>query len=102
MQDGAAAKKTRQEVLERMAALGAGLSGGQKQEFDWRCESWDSATKEEHGDMWPQAFASWMQQVLNDHEGGCLSSFSVFVHSEARRRFEGQVAALVVPGVPPP
>ena len=40
---GPTAKKARLDVLQRMSALGRGLSRGQVMDFQWFCEAWDQA-----------------------------------------------------------
>ena len=49
---------------------------------------------EKHGEDWPELFATWIQEVLIDHRS---NAFSMFVHNETRRVFDG-AAALQVPG----
>ena len=49
----------------------------------------------EYGDEWPETFARWMQGVLIDSRS---NAFSIFVHEETCRVFDG-AAALQVPGV---
>ena len=93
---GAAAKKNRLEVLDRLARLGQGLSPAQKNDFKWFKEAWDARILQEHGDNWPELFMGWMQRLLGENEDGVANAFSVFVHNETRRCFDG-VAALRVP-----
>ena len=49
---------------------------------------------EEHGERWAELFSTWMQSLLDD---GRSNAFSIFMHDETRRVFNG-VAALHVPG----
>ena len=93
---GAAAKKNRLEVLDRLARLGQGLSPAQKNDFKWFKEAWDARMLQEHGDNWPELFMGWMQRLLGENEDGVANAFSVFVHNETRRCFDG-VSALRVP-----
>ena len=93
---GAAAKKNRLEVLDRLARLGQGLSPAQKNDFTWFKEAWDARMLEEHVDNWPELFMGWMQRLLGENEDGVANAFSVFVHNETRRCFDG-VSALRVP-----
>ena len=51
----------------------------------------------EHDDAWPSVLGAWVQQVLNDFEGGPSNAFSVFVRNETLRTFIGTLA-LHVPG----
>ena len=51
---------------------------------------------EEHGDSWPETFMWWMQGLLGKNEAGVGNAFSVFVHDETRRCFDG-VLGLRVP-----
>ena len=93
---GAAAKKNRLEVLDRLARLGQGLSPAQKNDFKWFKEAWDARMLQENGDNWPELFMGWMQRLLGENEDGVGNAFSVFVHNETRRCFDG-VSALRVP-----
>ena len=89
---GAAGRKMRHEVLDRMARTGVGLSPGQKNDWQWFKQSWDQAMLEEHGEEWGGRFASWIQRVVDDASEGKANSFSTFVHSETRRCFPDQPA----------
>ena len=40
---GAASRKNRVEVLDRVARHGAGLSAAQQNDFDWWKKAWDNA-----------------------------------------------------------
>ena len=91
-----AAKKRRWEVLDRLARLGQGLSPAQRNDFGWFKETWDSRMLQEYGDSWPEVFMGWMQQLLGENEKGVANAFSLFVHNETRRCFDG-VSALRVP-----
>ena len=93
---GVAAKKRRWEVLDRLARLGQGLSPAQRNDFGWFKETWDSRMLQEYGDSWPEVFMGWMQQLLGENENGVANAFSLFVHNETRRCFDG-VSALRVP-----
>jgi hypothetical protein len=93
---GAVAKKNRLEVLDRLARLGQGLSPAQRNDFKWFKEAWDARMLQEHGDNWPELFMGWMQRLLGENEDGVANAFSVFVHNETRRCFDG-VSALRVP-----
>ena len=90
------AKKRRLEVLDRLARLGQGLSPEQRNDFGWFKEAWDARMLEEHGDSWPETFMGWMQGLLGKNEAGVGNAFSVFVHNETRRCFDG-VPGLRVP-----
>ena len=59
-------KKARFELLDRLANLKAGLSGAQKNDWVWWKDAWDDKMVAEHKKNWPEVFAGWMQQVLND------------------------------------
>ena len=91
-----AAKKRRWEILDRLARLGQGLSPAQRNDFGWFKETWDSRMLQEYGDSWPEVFMGWMQQLLGENENGVANAFSLFVHNETRRCFDG-VSALRVP-----
>ena len=92
---GAAGKKRRLEILDRLARIGQGLSPAQKNDFSWWKDAWDAKMLQEHGDDWPGVFAGWTQRVLADCEDGWGNAFSMFVHSETRRCFDGTVALRV-------
>ena len=93
---GAAARKRRLEVLDRLARLGQGLSPAQRNDFSWWKDEWDTKMLEQHGEDWPAVFAGWVQRVLDDTEAGMVNAFSLFVHAETRRCFDG-VPGLRVP-----
>ena len=95
---GAACRKTRFEVLDRIAKLGAGLSTPQKNDWQWFKESWDAAMLEEHKADWGGKFASWVQGVLNSMDEGVNNAFSLFVNAETRRVLD-KAPALMVPGL---
>ena len=92
----APAEKRRRDVLDRLLRSCGGLSPAQKNEFTWWKDAWDKKMLEEHEDEWPRVFAEWVQKVLADFEKGVGNAFSVFVHAETRRCFDG-VVALQVP-----
>jgi hypothetical protein len=94
---GAAARKRRFEVLNRLMRLGSGLSFAQKNDWTWFKEAWDEKMLVEHKNKWGGLFATWMQQVLDDYEKGVGNPMSIFVHRETRRCFD-VVPALLVPG----
>ena len=48
------------------------------------------------GDSWSETFMGWMQRLLGENEAGIGNTFSVFVHNETRRCFDG-VPGLRVP-----
>ena len=84
---GAPGRKRREEVLDRMAKLGTGLSPAQRNDWVWFKESWDRKMHAEHGDDWVQLFAGWVQEVLNKIHDGTQNAFSQLVHNEALRCF---------------
>ena len=86
---GAAAKKRRLDVLDRVARVGAGLSAGQKNDWQWFKDSWDAAMVAEHKAGWGLQFVSWIQGVL---DSTASNAFSVFVYNETCRVFQGTVA----------
>ena len=96
--DLAKGQKARFDVLERLAHLGVGLSPEQRNDFAWFKSAWDTQLLEEHGAAWPETFAGWAQQVLDElaQEGGS-NAFSVFVHNETLRCL-CRGAALRLPG----
>ena len=54
---GAAGKKRRFEVLDRLSRVGQGLSGAQRNDFGWWKDKSDAKMPEEHWDDWPGIFA---------------------------------------------
>ena len=92
---GAKGRNNRWEVLDRLSRAKAGLSAGQRNDWQWFKEAWDKAMVAKHGADWPELFATWIQEVLSDQRS---NAFSIFVHNETRRVFHG-AAALQVPGV---
>jgi hypothetical protein len=91
---GPKGRKNRFEVLDRFSRLKAGLSAGQKNDWEWFKESWDKAMVNQYGAEWGPTFARWMQGVLGDERS---VAFSDFVHKETCRVFR-DVVALQVPG----
>ena len=89
---GAAGRKARHEVLDRMARTGVGLSPGQKNDWQWFKAEWDQAMLKEHREEWGGLFASWMQKVLEDDNDGLANVFSIFVYNETTRCFKLQPA----------
>ncbi len=89
---GAAGRTARLEALSRLARLGSGLSAAQRSDFDWFRREWDAAGMEDFGEKWPETFAAWLQNVIDEHLGGNPRAFSVFVHNETRRRLSGSLA----------
>ncbi len=59
---GVIARKARAAVLDRLARLGTGLSGAQRNDWDWFKTAWDEKMREEHDEEWGGVFARWMQQ----------------------------------------
>ena len=92
---GTKARKVRHEVLDRLARIGAGLSPGQRNDWTWFKETWDTAMVNQHGTAWASLFMRWMQSVLEEESN---NAFSMFMHKESCRIF-GSTAALHVPGV---
>ena len=95
---GAAARKLRFEVLDRMAKLGSGLSAPQSNDWPWFREAWDSKMSDLHADDWGGIFSGWMQHVLDDMANGVSNAFSEFVHAETVRNFK-DVPMLVLPAI---
>ena len=91
---GAKGKKKRHEVLDRLSRIRAGLSAGQKNDWQWFKEAWDKEMVKLHGAGWAKLFAAWMQKTLEDERS---NAFSHFVYDETCRVFQN-VAALHVPG----
>ena len=91
---GPKSRNRRFEVLDRVARLGAGLSAGQNNDWQWFKEAWDQEMVAEHGATWAVVFSEWMHSVLDDERS---NAFSLFVHSETCRVFHA-TAALHVPG----
>ena len=92
---GAAGKKKRCEVLDRLSRLGQGLSGAQRNDFGWWKDNRDANMLEEHCGGWPGGFAELAQRVLKDVEDGIGNAFSLFVYAETRRGFDGALALQV-------
>ena len=94
---GAAARKNRWEVLDRLARNGAALSPSQRNDFELWKRSWDEAMVEEHKGKWADTFAGWMQNIVDSSE---TNAFSAFMHAETNRVLRERVNnVLTVPGV---
>jgi len=94
---GAASKKKRLEVLDRLSRLGSGLSPGQVNDWQWFKHEWDKQMATIYQKEWASTFSAWMQDVMNVLDDGTSTAFSEFVYNETRRIFTGTVA-LHVPG----
>jgi hypothetical protein len=92
---GPKCRNRRWEVLDRVARLGAGLSAGQSNDWQWFKETWDHEMVNAHGAKWGGVFSEWIQAVLNDERS---NAFSFFVYNETCRVFH-TTTALHVPGV---
>jgi len=93
---GAEGKRNRAQVLDRVARRGQGISPAQRSDFAWFKDAWGSKMLEEHAVRWPAVFAGWAQRLLQAHEEGDRTAFSVFLHNETQRCF-GEEVALVLP-----
>ena len=56
---GAAARKNRWEVLDRLARNGAAVSPSQRNDFELWKRSWHEAMVEEHKGKWADTFSGW-------------------------------------------
>jgi hypothetical protein len=93
---GAAARKNRWEVLDRLARNGAALSPSQRNDFDLWKRIWDEAMVEEHKGKWADTFAGWMQNIVASSE---TNAFSTFMQNETNRVVRKRVThVLTVPG----
>ena len=79
-------------MLNRLAGLGSGLSEAQRSDVEWFRREWDAAGMEDFGGQWPETFATWLQGVIDEYLGGNQRAFSMFMHSETRRRLSGSLA----------
>ena len=93
---GAAGRKRRDEVMDRMAKLGSGLSPQQRNDWVWFKEAYDRKMHGAHGDDWVRIFVGYMQEVLNQLYDGTPNAFSLFVHKETLRSFAAD-RGLVLP-----
>ena len=94
---GAAARKNRFEVLDRLARHGVDIHPSQRNDFEWWKHAWDEVMVEEYKDKWAETFAGWMQDVLNSLE---TNAFSTFMHNETNRVLRDRFTkVLAVPGV---
>jgi len=84
---GAEGKRNSAQALDRLVRLGQGISAAQRNDLLWFKDVWDNKMLTEHGDRWPAVFASWAQRLLQAHEEGDITAFSVFMNNETRRCF---------------
>ena len=77
-------QKARSEVLQRLRRA-AELSPDQTSQWEYFKTTWDQENAETSGADWAELFAQYVQQVLNDLEGGRIDALSVFVHNETKR-----------------
>ena len=95
---GAASRAARFDALNRVAGLGSGLSAAQRADLDWFRREWDAAGMADFGTSWPETFATWLQNVIDEYLGGNARAFSVFMHSETRRRLSSSLALALPAG----
>ena len=95
---GAKGKRNRHEVLDRLSRHQSGLSDAQKNDFGWWKDEWDAAMVQEFKHHWAEAFAGYVQKILDDPSP---NAFSKFVYNETVRVLHGQ-KALAVPGTQAP
>lgn len=74
---GAKARKIRHKVLDRLGRIGAGLSPGQKNDWTWSKETWDTEMVKQHGSAWASLFMEWMQSVLEEECSNAFPTFNV-------------------------
>ena len=82
-------------MLDRLYRINKGLSAAQRNDFSWWKDKWGAKMLEQHGEEWPGVFAEWVQRVLTDFGDGVGNAFSLFVHAETRRCFDGELALQV-------
>ena len=88
-----AMRKQRFELMDRIAALGSGLSPGQRNDWTWFKENWDKKMALEHKDKWGATFAGWMQNVLEKMREA-NNAMSLFVYEETSRCFASERGVL--------
>ena len=79
---GTKGRKNHFEVLDHLSRLKAGLSPGQRNDWQWFKESWDEAMVAQYGENWASKFAGWIESVLEDERS---NAFSEFVYNETLR-----------------
>jgi hypothetical protein len=93
---GKQGKKNRFDVLDRLAAIKAGLSPAQATDWIWFKREWDKKMVAQHKADWGKTFAGWMQAVLEDER---TNAFSKFMLDETCRVLLCELT-LQVPGAP--
>ena len=97
---GVAARRLRDEVLDKMAKLGTGLTPSQKNAWAWFREAWEEQMCNEHAQEWGGTFSQWMQKILDDLSDGVANAFSMLMYEETKRHFS-KTPMLVVPSIDP-
>ena len=95
--NGARGRKMRWECMDRVLGAGVGLSSSQRNDWSWFKEQWDAKMVHDYGKEWGDTFASWMNKILEDTEGGTTNAFSLFVFNETKRNFP-DVKGVAAPG----
>ena len=49
--------------------------------------AWDAKMSKAHGNAWPHVLGGWVQQILNDIDGGVPNAFSMFVRGATSARY---------------
>ena len=91
-------KERRSDILDRLSWLGNGLTPGQRNNFTFFKEEWDSRCAQVFGNAWPDLFLWELNGVLKRMETDPWA-FSKFMHKEERDVCSG-TKALLVPGRP--
>ncbi len=71
---------------------------GTENDWAWWKNAWDEQMMDAWEGDWPFMFATWVQNTLQEVEGGDGSAVSNFVHRETVRCFSEE-AALLMPGI---
>jgi hypothetical protein len=88
---GAAGRKARHQVLDRLSKYGCGLSAEQRNDWLWFKSEVDQRMLAAHGAEWPSMFAGCVQHVLDALEAGVKDAFTRFVQDETNK-FDGVLA----------
>ena len=75
---GAKGHVARFNALFRLSRLGTGLSTAQRTDFECFRRGWDKAGIADHGEQWPECFATRLQGVVDEYLGVQPQGFQHF------------------------
>jgi hypothetical protein len=78
-------RKSRLEVMERLASRGAEMSAQEKNDWQWFKTEWDTKMASEYDRDWGMQFAQWMQELADKLADGSVAAIVEFMYNETKR-----------------